>query len=338
MGEVRIALVRGGTSRGVVLGLGDLAPPGPQRDQQALALIGTSPIDGLGGGTPVTNKVVLVAPSTHEGADIDYIVGNVAADGSTVDWSGTCGNMTSAVLPFAGSSGLVRREPGSGPFLLHNLATGGLVEVAVHAPTWPVDDRAISMTTAYLEPGGAVLGSTLPSGGPRGVVKVGTETFDFTLVDVTHPYLLLPFEQVVGDRDLQAPSTQSRIEHIRGCVCVAVGLCDSPEEAAVSSPAVPRVLLVHETSQHWSDVRITAISMGWPIESVPVTAALSVAAARGIAGTLVTDRAAGSGTVRAVVAGPAGSLTVESVVADGLVVRASVDRTARVLLRGCAWV
>jgi 2-methylaconitate cis-trans-isomerase PrpF len=337
---VEVALMRGGTSRGVVLELKDLAPAGLVRDEQARALIGRSPVDGLGGGTPITNKVVLVGPSGSAAADLDYIVGNISSDGATVDWSGTCGNMTSVVLPFAGSKGLIERAPDTGVFVLRNLATDGLVEVTVAAgnEAWPVDATEVRLTTAFLEPGGAVLERTLPSGNPRDEVEVDGERFEFSLIDVTHPYLFLRYEQVVGDRELADAETEARIESIRGTVCVGLGLCDAPEKAATTTPAVPRVVLVHAETDPGADVRIDAISMGRAITSVPVTAALNIAAARGIEGTVLGGRHQ-DGALQVVVEGPTGSLAAEALVdADGKVLSASVDRTARALMVGRVWV
>jgi len=336
MTMIDAALMRGGTSRGVVLFLDDLAPAGERRDRQACALIGATTVDGLGGGSPVTNKVVLVATATSAGADLDYIVGNVSPDHASVDWSGTCGNMTSAVLPYAGIVGMLSRAPDAGPFMLRNLATGGLVEVEVlgGCTAWPTDGVEVRLTTAFLDPGGAVLGRTLPTGRPRDVVEVDGELFDFTLVDVTHPYLFLYRDQVVGERDLEAASTEARIERIRGTVCVALGRCAEPREAAAVSPAVPRVILLDRESSEGADVTVHAVSMGRAIGSIPVTSALAIAAALRIDGTVLGEsHRPGPPEVR--VGGPTGSITVEAVVDDtGRVLRAAVERTTRLLMRG----
>ena len=332
-------LMRGGTSRGIVLDL-DVAPvAGAGRDDLARGLIGRTPVAGLGGGTPITNKVVLVGAGQSPEAELDYQVGNVSADGQTVDWSGTCGNMTSAVVPYAYLRGAVGCPAGDQPYRLRNLSTGGLVEVTVSGgePALADEGADLRLTTSFLDPGGAVLGRTLPTGNPRDVVQVDGVAFDFSLVDVTHPYLFLSDRQVVGDGRLEDPRIQARIELIRGQVCVRLGLCAVPDEARVALAAVPRVVLVHAPPGDGADVRITAISMGQPITSVPVTAALTLAAARGIAGTIVGGRRAGTGAV--LVAGPAGTLGARAVVDQaGRVRSASVERTARVLMRGRVWV
>jgi len=335
-----VAVMRGGTSRGVVLSLDAAPAEGPARDALARALVGRTPVDGLGGGTSITNKVVLVGGGSSTDADLDYIVGNVSSNGQTVDWSGTCGNMTSAVVPFACALGVGDLVPSGGPFRLRNLATDGFVEVTVSGGAGALTDQGseVHLTTSFLDPGGAVLGQTLPTGNARDVVDVEGELLDYSLVDVTHPYLLLSYDQVVGDLNLDDASVRAWIERIRGSVCVGLGLCASPEEARTDSAAVPRAVLVHTAPDDHVDVQITAISMGQPIPTVPVTAALGLAAALGIDGTIVGGRQL-SGARSVVVAGPAGSVTAQAVVgADGRVLTASVERTSRLLMRGRAWV
>lgn len=328
--DTSVAIMRGGTSRGVVLNLQVAPEPGPHRDELALKLIGRTPVEGLGGGSPVTNKVVLVGTSSSDSVDLDYIVGNVSSEGTTVDWSGTCGNMTSAVLPFACVTGMSARSRGS--FRLRNLATDGLVDVTVadDSPAATEEGAEVRLSTSFLNPAGLVLGQALPTGRPRDVIEVGGESFDFTLLDVTHPYLFLSYEQVIGHRALEEATTRARVESIRGHVCVQLGLCAHPADAASSLAAVPRVVLVHERPGSEASVQITAVSMGRFITSVPVTAALSLAAARLMRGTIV----AGAGA-DLVVAGPTGSLRASADVdPTGHVHSVSVERTARMLLRG----
>ena len=339
MSAVDLAVMRGGTSRGVVLSLDAAPSEGPERDALARALIGRTPVDGLGGGTPITSKVVLVGAAASADTDLEYIVGNVSSNGENVDWSGTCGNMTSAVVPFACVLGIGDLVTSPGPFRLRNLATNGFVEVRVTGDGASLEDEGaeVALTTSFLDPGGAVLGQTLPTGNARDAVEVDGQRVDFSLVDVTHPYLFLDYDQVVGDGHVDDAATRARIERIRGSVCVGLGLCGSVDEARSDSAAVPRAVLLHAVPEDGVDVRITAISMGQPISSVPVTAALGLAAACGIDGTILSGRQR-AGAISIVVAGPAGRLVAQAVVeAGGRVLAASVERTARVLMRGRAW-
>lgn len=321
MRPVDLTLVRGGTSRGPVLRLDAAPPPGPERDRFARAVVlGSGALaDGLGGGTATTAKIVLVGPGDD---GLDYLVGNLDPTSDVVDWSGTCGNMTAAVVPSAVADGLL--PPGTARVRLRNLATNGRVDVSVADPAAldrPGDE--VRLTTTYRDPGGAVLGAVLPTGSARDVLDVDGERVDATIVDVTHPYLLVPQAQAEG-----------RLEKVRSAACLRLGLVDDPADAARLSAAVPRLLLLYPEAGA-ADLRITAVSMGQPIDTVPVTAAMALAAAARIAGTLVE----GLGSERGLrVASPSATLDAHAEVDGAAVVSAAVDRTARILLRGRAWV
>ena len=108
--------LRGGTSKGVFFKLTDLPAaaqvPGPARDSLLMRVIGSPDpyakhTDGMGGATSSTSKVVILSKSTQPGHDVDYLYGQVPVNDSFIDWSGNCGNLSSAVGPFAISNGLI---------------------------------------------------------------------------------------------------------------------------------------------------------------------------------------------------------------------------------------
>ena len=116
--QIKIAAtyMRGGTSKGVFFKLEDLPQaaqvPGEVRDNILLRVIGSPDpygkhTDGMGGATSSTSKTVILAKSDQPNHDVDYLFGQVAIDRAFVDWSGNCGNLTSAVGSFAVASGLV---------------------------------------------------------------------------------------------------------------------------------------------------------------------------------------------------------------------------------------
>jgi 2-methylaconitate cis-trans-isomerase PrpF len=102
--------MRGGTSKGVFFRATDLPDTGAERDRILLRAIGSpdpygKQIDGMGGATSSTSKIVILAPSSRPGCDVDYLFGQVAIDRALIDWSGNCGNLTAAVGPFAVAEG-----------------------------------------------------------------------------------------------------------------------------------------------------------------------------------------------------------------------------------------
>ena len=114
--KIPAVYLRGGTSKGVFFRLEDLPAdcrrPGAARDRLLLRVIGSpdpygKQIDGLGGASSSTSKVVIVSRSARPGHDVDYLFGQVAIDRALVDWSGNCGNLSAAVGPFAIEAGLV---------------------------------------------------------------------------------------------------------------------------------------------------------------------------------------------------------------------------------------
>src|SRR5690606_36656024 len=112
--KIPATYMRGGTSKGVFFRLEDLPEaarmPGPARDALLMRVIGSPApygkhIDGMGGATSSTSTCVIISPSTRPGHDVDYLYGQVSIDTAFVDWSGNCGNLSTAVGPFAIANG-----------------------------------------------------------------------------------------------------------------------------------------------------------------------------------------------------------------------------------------
>src|SRR5690606_33331988 len=119
--------MRGGTSKGVFFRLEDLPEdariPGPARDALLMRVIGSPDpygkhTDGMGGATSSTSKCVIISKSSRPDHDVDYLYGHVSIDTAFVDWSGNCGNLSTAVGPFAIANGFIDRErlPENGTF------------------------------------------------------------------------------------------------------------------------------------------------------------------------------------------------------------------------------
>lgn len=351
--SIRAVLMRGGTSKGVFVHLADLPPAGPDRDRVVLALLGSPDpmqIDGLGGTHSSTSKLVAVAPSDAPGVDVDYLFAQVAIDEPIVDHRGNCGNLTTAVAPFAVDEGIVAVEGTRDEVevTLRNLNTG----VRVVATLGVVDGRAAiegdqtvagvpgtgaPVRTAYLEPGGSVLGRVLPTGSPTDPLTLddGT-TIEASLVDVTSPHAYVRaadvgFDVTGAPADANADAgLLARLEAIRAAVGRLVGL---------DSPAIPRLALVAPPADDGADLDARATSMGRVHHAFPITGALCTAAAAQIPGTVVHDVAApGAGRLRLRHAKGVVDLSAE-VSGDGpdvVVASVGVTRTARRLMTGAA--
>lgn len=108
--------MRGGTSKGVFFRLEDLPEaariPGPVRNRLFQRVVGSpdpygAQIDGMGGATSSTSKCVILSPSARPGHDVEYLYGQVSIDADFVDWSGNCGNLSTAAGAFAIHAGYV---------------------------------------------------------------------------------------------------------------------------------------------------------------------------------------------------------------------------------------
>ena len=155
MPQQRISAVymRGGTSRCLVFHERDLPPAGADRDRILLAALGSPDpygrqLDGLGGGISSLSKACIIGPSGHPGADVDYTFAQVLVSRAEVDYSGNCGNCSSAVGPFAIDEGLVPAREGETLVRIHNTNTKKLILARV-----PVANGEAAVTGDFALPG-----------------------------------------------------------------------------------------------------------------------------------------------------------------------------------------
>jgi 2-methylaconitate cis-trans-isomerase PrpF len=126
------AYYRGGTSRAIIFREEHLPEDRAQWSSIFCGAIGSPDpngrqLDGLGGGISSLSKVCVVGPSTHPEADVDYTFAAIGVKNLDVDYSSNCGNMTSAIGPFAVDNGLVERTDGEATVRIHNTNTGKII-------------------------------------------------------------------------------------------------------------------------------------------------------------------------------------------------------------------
>lgn len=356
--RVRAVFMRGGTSRCLVFHEGDLPPAGAERDGILLRALGSPDpfgrqLDGLGGGISSLSKACIVGPPSRSGADVDYTFAQVEVKVPVVDYKGNCGNCSASVGPFAIDERLVPPREGTTTVRIHNTNTRKLIEA--HVPVREGEaavegDFALAgvpglgarIALDFLDPGGAGTGRLLPTGVAREVVG-GIEA---SLVDATNPMVFVRAkdlgldgrespEAVDADRALAA-----RLEAIRVEAAERMGIPGSaavPKVAMVAPPAPFRALDGTEHAAGEADVLARVISMGNCHRAFALTAAMCLAVAARIDGTVVREcTGALGGDVR--LAHPSGVLPVAAVVRarDGApwAERVTVYRTARRLMEG----
>ncbi len=375
--------MRGGTSKGVFFRLQDLPEPcrqpGAARDRFLLRVIGSpdpygKQIDGMGGATSSTSKVVIVAASERPDHDVDYLFGQVAIDAPFVDWSGNCGNLSAAVGAFAISAGLVAPEriPRDGLCTVRIWQANIARTIIAHVPVrdgevqetgdFQLDGVAFpaaEVELEFLDPAAGDAedegGALFPTGNLRDELDVpGVGRLQATLINAGIPVIFLDAAALgYSGTELQDAingdaAALARFETIRAHGALRMGLIASLDEATqrqhspkiafVAPPAAYRTSSGRTVAADEVDLLVRALSMGKLHHAMMGTAAVAIGAAAAIPGTLV-NRAAGGGERRSVRFGhPSGTLRVGAEARyDGgawQVTRALMSRSARSLMEG----
>ncbi|MDQ7732812.1 2-methylaconitate cis-trans isomerase PrpF [Halomonas sp. SpR1] len=376
--KIPATYMRGGTSKGVFFKLSDLPEaaqqPGVARDQLLLRVIGSpdpyeKQIDGMGAATSSTSKTVILSKSASPEHDVDYLFGQVSIDKPFVDWSGNCGNLSAAVGPFAIANGLIdpARIPENGvaevriwQANIHKtivsrvpIVNGEVQETGdfeLDGVTFP----AAEIPVAFMDPADGE-GAIFPTGNLIDDLDVpGVGTLKATLINAGIPTVFINAADIgyTGAELQGAINGDSKaldmFENIRAHGAVRMGLVSDISEAA-NRQHTPKVAFVGPPADYVSssgksvqaadiDLLVRALSMGKLHHAMMGTAAVAIAAAAAIEGTLV-NLAAGGGKRNAVTFGhPSGSLRVgaEANLIDGrwCIEQAVMSRSARVLMEG----
>lgn len=381
--RVPATYIRGGTSKGVFFLLDDLPmvaqTPGEARDRLLLRVIGSPDpygkhTDGMGGATSSTSKTVIVSKSSRPDHDIDYLFGQVAIDKAFVDWSGNCGNLSSAVGGFAISKGLIdaSRVPQNGrctvriwqanigkTIVAHVPVTNGEVQETGDFELDGVTFPAAEVQLEFMDPAddGEDGGAMFPTGNVVDKLTVpGVGILDATLINAGIPTIFVNASDIAyTGAELQSVINESQsalalFEAIRSHGAVKMGLISDVSEAA-NRQHTPKVAFVAPPIDYVAasgktvraaeiDLLVRAMSMGKLHHAMMGTAAVAIGAAAAVPGTLV-NLAAGGGKRSEVVFGhPSGTLRVgaEATQIDDewVVKKAIMSRSARVLMEG--WV
>jgi probable AcnD-accessory protein PrpF len=373
--KLQAVYMRGGTSKGVFFRPDWLPEDKALRDRVLLRVIGSpdpygQQIDGMGGATSSTSKVVIVGPSSRSDCDVDYRFGQVAIDKPVVDWSGNCGNLTSAVGPFAIAQGLVD-APRDGiatvriwqaninaKIIAHVPMRGGAVveegDFELDGVTFPAAEIKIE----FLDPSGDgddEGGSMFPTGKAIDVLDVpGVGPVEMTMINAGNPAIFVD-AAVLGlkGNELQREVNGNaellqKAEAIRSHAAVQMGLANSATEATELRPHTPKLAFVARPLGYISSsgkeidpatlgINARIFSMGKLHHAMTGTGAVAIAVATTIPGTVVNRLVSGS-TDSVRFGHPSGSLEVgaEAEQKDGTwsITKAIMSRSARRLMEG----
>ncbi len=378
--KIPATYMRGGTSKGVFFRLEDLPAeaqqPGAARDNLLLRVIGSPDpyakhTDGMGGATSSTSKTVILSRSKSPDHDVDYLFGQVSIDKPFIDWSGNCGNLTAAVGSFAISNGLI--DPAQVPengictvriwqaniektIVARVPMTNGEVQETGDFELDGVTFPAAEVQVEFMDPA-AGEGAMFPTGNVVDNFEVpGLGELQATFINAGIPTIFVNAEAIgYNGTELQGainedPQALQMFESLRAHGAVKMGLIDDVAEAAnrqhtpkIAFVAAPQDYLASSGKQIHAtdiDVLVRAMSMGKLHHAMMGTAAVAIAAAAAVPGTLV-NLAAGGGDRTSIRFGhPSGTLQVGSeakqVNGEWTATKAIMSRSARVLMEG--WV
>ncbi|MBB5207199.1 2-methylaconitate cis-trans isomerase PrpF [Chiayiivirga flava] len=383
--QIRIpaTYMRGGTSKGVFFKLDDLPEaarvPGAARDALLMRVIGSPDpygkhTDGMGGATSSTSKCVIISPPSVPDHDVDYLYGQVAIEHAFVDWSGNCGNLSSAVGPFAIANGMVdpARVPRDGIATIRIWQANIGKTIVAHVPmrdgqvqeigefeldgvAFPAAEIVLEFIDPADEGDGDDGGAMFPTGNPVDTLDVpGVGTLPATMINAGIPTIFVNAADIgYTGTELQQAINEDKaalatFEAIRAQGALRMGIVTSLDEMAKRQHS-PKVAFVAPPRTYVSsagktvkaadvDLVARALSMGKLHHAMMGTASVAIATAAAVPGTLV-NAAAGGGRREVVRFGhPSGTLRVGAEVTQvggaWTVAKAVMSRSARVLMEG----
>lgn len=322
--KIPAVFMRGGTSRAVFFREDVLAPyDHATRERIILAALGSPDpdgrqIDGLGGGISSLSKAAIIGRSTEAGSDITFNFVQVDVRRPVLDWSGTCGNMSAAVGPFAIDEGWIPAvEPvtqvrvlatNTGKrYIAHVPVRDGMAEVEGDFTIAGVPGSAARVALEYLEPGGSLGGTLLPTGAPRQTITLTDgRQVTISVVDAAIPMVYVRAAELGADATRLAPDLdsdqplQTVLEEIRCRGAILLGLADSVEQAHTNVQAIPKIALVAPPVSYQNssgttiaaeqiDLLARAISMRNTHRTFPATSSMCTAVAAAVEGTVVHE-------------------------------------------------
>jgi len=320
--------MRGGTSKAVMFRAADLPAERELWTPIFLDVIGSPDpngrqLDGMGGGISSLSKVCVIGPPTRDDADVDYTFAQVSVKDASVDYSGNCGNMSSAVGPFAVDEGLtlaVTDAAGEATVRIHNTNTrklivahfpldGGRAAVDGDFRLPGVAGTGAPVRLDFIEPGGAGTGRLLPTGSPVDILNLSLANFhspreiEVSMVDAANPCVFVSAE-ALGASGVEMPDELEangdllrRLDAVRIAASLKMGIAKTAE-AAARIPSIPKVAMVASAREartlagerlaaEDADLTVRMISIGQPHRAVPLTGAMCLAVASRIEGTVV---------------------------------------------------
>lgn len=321
--RIPCVIMRGGTSKALFFHENDLPQDVEARDKVILRVFGSPDIrqiNGLGGANSSTSKVAIIGVSNRPDADIDYSFGQVSLDLPIVGKEMNCGNISSAVGPFAIDEGLVKAVEPVTVVRIFNTNTQKII--AAHVPVengravvegdyeiQGVPGTGARIDLEFEDPGGAATGKLLPTGVPRQVVEIDGNKYNISIVDAANPIVFVRAEELglTGtelpwevERRPDAKRIMNLAEKIRGQAAQMIGMIDDAARAATECPTLPKIGFYTKPAAYTDgagrivepsqiDLVGRLFSMGKVIHAYMGTGAVCTIVAANIPGTVINE-------------------------------------------------
>jgi 2-methylaconitate isomerase len=369
--RLRAVFMRGGTSKAVMFRRDDLPADRSAWDPIFLEVMGSPDpngrqLDGMGGGISSLSKICIIGPPSRSDADVDYTFAQIGVRDTFVDYGANCGNMSSAVGPFALDEGLVTAPAGNEATVrIHNTNTSKII-----VARFPIEDGRLAATgdieidgvsgqaapirLEFLEPGGARTGKLLPTGNAVDELDIGGGVrVKASCVDAANPCVFVAAASVGKSGD-ELPDTLdgdadflARMEAIRCAASVRMGIAPDldqarrmtgiPKVAMVTGPRAGKTLSGRELAAGDADIWVRMISVGQPHRATPITGAICLSVASRVPGSIPASLCKSDGPIR--IAHPSGVTLVDAGVSSAGAGSVKADygavyRSARRLFEG----
>jgi hypothetical protein len=307
----------------VIFRKADLPPGEPPEncaewDRLFLSLMGSPDgaerqLDGMGSGISSLSKIAIISPSAREGIDIDYTFAQIGIEKPVVSYRANCGNISSAVGPFALDEGLISAADGQATVRIFNTNTNkklvaefavesGKAKVAGDYRIDGVSRPGSPIKLTFVDPAGAATG--LPTGNVRDVLDIGRgRKIEASLVDIANPVAIINMDDVCSEEQgfdtawFQSVEKRKLLEEVRIAAALAMNLVADEDTARTRMTNLPLVAIVRKSCRYKTssgvdvdasrvDIVTQMMSMGLPHKATPLTGAMCLAAACKITGTV----------------------------------------------------
>ena len=366
--RVPAIFMRGGSSKGVFFHSSDLPEDKNKWNEIFLSVLGSPDpygrqLNGMGGGISSLSKAVVISPPTRPDADVDYTFAQVSVRDALVDYSSNCGNLSSAVGPFAIDTGLVDAAATEREVRIHNTNSrklivsrvpirAGLSEVVGDFSIPGVSGTGAKIQLDFLDPGGTRTGRLLPTGNTIDTITLPhAGDFEVSLVDASVPCAFIEAKAlgVTGSETVEELEANGNLMNLVEALRLAAGVKirlgetidqippTAPKLGIVATPLAYKTLAGEEVDPSSASLMTRIWSMGQVHRVLPLTGAMCLAVACKIPGTICERNTKREG-IGVKLANPSGVLPLNAAVEiqDQKIMAKHVTayRTARTLMEG----